>query len=277
MGTLSLITSNGQYKKYTYTHGGASTTGVHVFTTQSGQSVAPAISTTKKPLSQLNPLSVSPSNVIAKTNGCMYEYYENKFYGFFYQGSGNPMYINGTKYTTLPTSSIMYTDPKYFPSFCIKSDGTATIRWFSSKDDAEMALQYCDYVIGACHPLVYDGKCVFNQDVYEPEVLGGKLIYNRNNPSDSNSRYNTGINQSTDKRTLLGHKENGTFVMVVTDDSMSMKDAANLMYDLDCDYAVNMDGGSPVEMRIASGYGPAGKVSEDGGLSIHTAVVAYRT
>ena len=82
-----------------------------------------------------------------------------------------------------------------------------------------MALQYCDYVIGACHPLVYDGKCVFNQDVYEPEVLGGKLIYNRNNPSDSNSRY----------------------------------------------------------MRIASGYGPAGKVSEDGGLSIHTAVVAYRT
>lgn len=84
MGTLSLITSNGQYKKYTYTHGGASTTGVHVFTTQSGQSVAPAISTTKKPLSQLNPLSVSPSNVIAKTNGCMYEYYENKFYGFFY-------------------------------------------------------------------------------------------------------------------------------------------------------------------------------------------------
>ena len=138
MGTLSLITSNGQYKKYTYTHGGASTTGVHVFTTQSGQSVAPAISTTKKPLSQLNPLSVSPSNVIAKTNGCMYEYYENKFYGFFYQGSGNPMYINGTKYTTLPTSSIMYTDPKYFPSFCIKSDGTATIRWFSSKDDAEI-------------------------------------------------------------------------------------------------------------------------------------------
>ena len=104
MGTLSLITSNGQYKKYTYTHGGASTTGVHVFTTQSGQSVAPAISTTKKPMSQLNPLSVSPSNVIAKTNGCMYEYYENKFYGFFYQGSGNPMYINGTKYTTLRSS-----------------------------------------------------------------------------------------------------------------------------------------------------------------------------
>ena len=102
MGTLSLITSNGQYKKYTYTHGGASTTGVHVFTTKSGQSVAPAISTTKKPLSQLNPLDISPSKVIAKTNGCMYEYHETKFYGFFYQGSGNPMYINGTRYTTLP-------------------------------------------------------------------------------------------------------------------------------------------------------------------------------
>lgn len=67
--------------------------------------------------------------------------------------------------------------------------------------------------------------------------------------------------------------------MVVTDNPMSMKNAANLMYDLDCDYAVNMDGGSPVEMRIASGYGPAGKVNNDGngGLPIHTAVVAYRT
>lgn len=110
----------------------------------------------------MNPLSISPSKVIAKTNGCMYNCNNSKFYSFFYQSTSNPMYINGTNYSTLPMSSDMYTDPKYFPSFRVKSDGTATIRWFSSKSDAELALQYCDYVIGACHPLVYDSKCVFN-------------------------------------------------------------------------------------------------------------------
>lgn len=275
MGTLTTISTNKQYKKCTYAYNGETTTGVHIFTTKSGQSVAPAISTEKKLLSDMNPLNVNGTKVIAKTNGCMFSYELSEFYGFFYQGAGNPMYINGVQYNSLPTSSILYNDPKYYPSFCIKSDGTATIRWFSSKSEAQLALQYCDYVIGACHPLVYDSKCVFNEDVREPDVLGGKLIYNRNKPAAS-ERYNTGINQSKNRRTLLGHKTDGTFVMVVTDGTMSMKNAANLMYDLKCDYAVNMDGGSPVEMRIASStYGPAGKVSSGGGFNINTAVVAY--
>lgn len=111
MGTLSLITSNGQYKKYTYTHGGASTTGAHVFTTKSGQSVAPAISTTKKPLSQLNPLDISPSKVIAKTNGCMYEYHETKFYGFFIRAAGNPMYIKAVDIPLCPLRASCTTIP----------------------------------------------------------------------------------------------------------------------------------------------------------------------
>lgn len=275
MGTLTLITANKQYKKYKYTYDGTTTTGIHVFTTKSGQSIAPAVSTARVALSSMNPLNVSGTKVIAKTNGCMFDYNSSEFYGFFYQGAGNPMYINGTRHDTLPTSSILYTDPKYYPSFCVKNDGTATIRWFASKSEAEVALPFCKYVIGACHPLVYDSKCVFNEDVREPDILGGKLIYNRSNPAAS-ERYNTGINQNKSMRTLLGHKSDGAFVMVVTDEAMSMKNAANLMYDLGCDYAVNMDGGTPVEMRIASSdYGPTGKVSSGSGHTLNTAVVAY--
>lgn len=276
MGTFSNSVTTKQHRSCTYTYGGVRTTGVHIFTTKSGQSIAPAVSTTKVSLSSMNPLNVSGTKVIAKTNGCMFDYETPKFYGFFYQGAGNPMYIDGTKYDTLPTSNILYNDPKYYPSFCVKSDGTATIRWFANKSEAELALQFCDYVIGACHPLVYDSKCVFNEDVREPDVLGGKLIYNRKNPSAS-ERYNTGINQSTNTRTLLGHKPDKTFVMVVTDSKMSMAAAANLMFDLGCDYAVNMDGGTPVEMRIAStAYGPkAGKINSGSGHILNTAVVAY--
>ena len=63
--------------------------------------------------------------------------------------------------------------------------------------------------------------------------------------------------------------------MVATDGYMSVETAANMMQDLGCDFAVNMDGGSCSEMRIASGYGPAGYVTIQGGTLLNTAVCAY--
>ena len=185
------------------------------------------------------------------------------------------MYINGVAFTTAPNSSNMYSDVKFWPSFCIKKDGSATIRWFSSKDDLNMALPYCDYVIGACHPLVYDSKCVFNEYVRGPDALGGQMLYDIANPDSRGSRFNTEIDMSTAHRTLLGHKSNGAFVMVATDGDMSVETAANMMQELGCDFAVNMDGGSCSEMRIASGYGPAGRVTIQGGTLLNTAVCAY--
>ena len=276
-GTLTTKATSGQYKKYEYRYGTEQVTGTHVFTTKSGQSIAPAISAkSRTPLSKMTPTRPEAQNVIAKTNACMFDRDTTRFLGFFYQGPNEPMYINGVAFTTAPSSSNMYSDIKFYPSFCVKKDGSATIRWFSRKDDLNMALRYCDYVIGAYHPLVYDSQCVFNEYVREPDALGGRMLYDIAVPESPGSRFNTKIDMRDDaQRTLLGHKSSGAFVMVATDNKMSVETAANMMQDLGCDFAVNMDGGSCSEMRIASGYGPAGRVTIQGGTLLNTAVCAY--
>jgi len=275
-GTLTQVSSNAQYKKYKYTYAGKTYSDIHVFTTLTTQSIAPAVSTTKVALSTMNPANVSADKVIAKTNACMFDYNATAFYGFFYQGSGQKLYVNGTAYSSassIPTNSKMFNDSKFYPSFCVKTDGTATIRWFGSRSDLTTAIPYCSYIIGACHPLVFNSKCVFNEAVYDAETTS-KVIYNSSNP-DNSGRYNTGIAATDAVRTLLGHKSNKTFVLVCTDSILPMKAAANLMQDLGCDYAVNMDGSTPVQMRIKDGYGANGKVTSQSGHTLNTAVCAY--
>lgn len=278
-GTLSLVSSNLQYKKYNYTYSGTSYSNIHVFATNSAQSIAPAISTSRVALSSINPATVSSNNVIAKINGCMFNYNSSDFYGFFYQGSGYPMYVEGdsyNNYTDIPSSSWLYNDPKYYPSFCVKSDGSATIRWFSSSSELGTALQYCSYVIGSAHPLVYNSKCVFNESVQDS---AGVTIYSSTN---NGTRFNEGIGTGssyTSERTLLGHipyyGNAGTYIMVCADTPMLLETAANMMQDLGCDYAVAMDCGTPYEMRIKSGYGANGKVTSGIGHTLNTAVCAY--
>lgn len=63
--------------------------------------------------------------------------------------------------------------------------------------------------------------------------------------------------------------------MVATDCVMPVKTAANMMQDLGCDYAVNMDGGSPTQMIEAAGYGASGKATAGDGTPLNTAVCAY--
>ena len=82
-GTLKILSgSQKTYCKYAYTYGGTTYSDIHTFTTsrRPSQSIAPAISTSKVSLSELNPASVSANKVIAKTNACMYEYDINQFY-----------------------------------------------------------------------------------------------------------------------------------------------------------------------------------------------------
>lgn len=275
-GTLTQTYSNVQYKKYNYLYSGTTYNDIHVFTTLTTQGIAPAISTTKVALSTINPATVSSNNVIAKINACMFDYGTSNFYGFFYQGSGYSMYINGVAYTSVPGSSSMYTDPKFWPSFCVKTDGTANIRWFGSSTALSTALPYCRYIIGSCHPLVFNSKCVFNERVYDSESTS-KLIYDPQK-TITDIRFNEGIGTGSTGsaiRTLLGHKSGGTYVMVCTDSSMNLKTAANMMQDLGCDYAIAMDGGTPSEMRIKDGYGANGKVTAGSGHTLNTAVCAY--
>jgi hypothetical protein len=187
--------------------------------------------------------------------------------------------IDGAAYTSassIPSLSIAFNDTQYYPSFCIKSDGTANIRWFANSSTLQNAVQYCDFIIPSAHPLVFNSQCVMNVSVQDSESTS-LLIYDINNPASEGDRFNSGIGSytSTVVRTCLGHKSNKTYLLVSTDSGMNVKTAANLMYDLGCDYAAAMDASTPVEMRIKNGYGANGKVTSNAGTSMSQCVCAY--
>ena len=250
------------------------------------QSVAPIVAVNQKKTVENHtpppPSSFQSSEVVAKSNGCMFNYSSNEFYGYYYLGSGEPMYVNSSYFssaTYIPTDSIMFTDFKYYPCFCVKIDGTSNIRWFGSRTDLIDAIPYCNFIIPGAHPLVFNSQCVFNTTVndVEPSKAGKpSIICNVASPGTSD-RVNLAIGSlSATVRTLLGHKSNYTYLMVSTDSSLSMKVAANLMFDLDCDYAVSLDSSLPVELRIKNGFGASGKVtSNSGGVLMPCCICAY--
>ena len=280
-GVLKIMDgSQKTYVKYMYTYGGETYTNIHTFTTggRTAQSIAPAISETKVSLASLNPASVKADKVIAKTNACMYDYDKDQFYGFYYQGEGYPMYFNQYRYTSVPDNHEMYTTHNYWPSFCVKKDGTAAIRWFESAQALRTALPYCKCVIAGVHPLVFNKQCVLNERVIDNEP-SKSLIYDPQNPSSVKYRFKAtaGDPANKRKRTLQGHLKgvSGQYIMVCTDCEMTIKVAANMMQDMLCDYAVALDGGTPSQMRIKSGYGAGGKVTSGAGVALHTAVCAH--
>ena len=288
-GNYTVNTTNGQYKKLTYTYDGTSHSGIHVFTTlgKNKQSLIPAISATRVDISTMNPNSslVNPIDIIAKINGNWFNY-DGTFAGIFYEGAGGKLYINQSVFSAPPSKdSYMYTKVKFCPSFCVKNDGTAVIRWFENPDAFQHAINACKCIIGAAQPLVFNGKCSTDELVYDSEP-SHRLIYNtdrnkQNNQAQADTRFDFGLNASAPgasaKRTLLGHKSgnDGIYILVCTDTSITLKAAANLMKKLGCDYAVNMDGAQSVHMRIKSGYGPSGKVTSGNTADTHTAVCVH--
>lgn len=278
MGTLTPEKAEGQYTRYVYKHNGNSYRYIHVFRTKAGQTIAPGLSMSAKNLAEINPASSSPTKVIAKINGGMFDVKGSQFYGFFYQGANYPMYVDGKSYSRvseIPDSAGIFTSSKYWPSFCVKKDGTATIRWFANKSKLSAALPYCNCVIGSAHPMVYNGVSVLKvrQTDYD-----GVLICNPSNLNDANARFNGTLINPNEKtfRTLLGHTHgsNGIYVMVCAGSNMTLSVAADLMVDLGCEVAVNLDGGTSTQMRIKTGYGPAGKVTPNYARDVFNAVCA---
>lgn len=279
MGTLKVISTKQQYTKYTYTYNSTTYNNIHTFTTKSGtQSIMPAFAYPRKILASMNPATVSATNIIAKTNGGVFDLLTNAYYGLFYQGSGHPVYAHGFTYNNIshiPDSNPIF-GGMYWPSFCVKKDGTAIIRWFANPSKLQEAAPYCQCIIGAAHPLVFSGKNVMVQSVYDTD---GVRICDPSNLSSIHARFRGGDCKPTqnEKRTLLGHKAGnaGVYVMVCVDSGMPLKAAAALMVDLGCDFAVNMDGGGSTEMRIKDGYGASGAVTSGNGRALPTAVCAF--
>lgn len=282
--TFTADITNGQYQKGSYTTPeGIVRSGIHVFTTlsRSYQRIVPMVSTSKRvALSDMNPNSriASASDVIAKINGNVYS---GGPLGINYEGASGDLYIGAYKHASPPAvADVNYAKLKFSPSFCVKSNGDAVIRWFSSPEKMQAAMDACDCIIASAHAIVFDGKCTTDENVYDNEA-SSKLIYSTSGDQDA-TRWDTGIVGSstangTALRCCLGHKagSNGVYIMVCTDSSASLHEMANLMKLLGCDYAVNLDGNNSVQMRIKNGYGASGKVTSASGSMIYAGIAVY--
>ena len=251
------------YSEVTYTTDSAYS-GISIFITDPKTlSLEEAIYTTgnKKPLAQMNPPGIAANKVVAKTNAAGFDTYGPdgmSFVGWHYVDG--KYYLSGEKLSGINDTKlknyINYQPWRKYPAFCIKTDGTATIRWMNH-DRLKVAAPYCKTIISAFHALVYDSKSVFEYTVRDKDD-DKRIIADWDDLNNTNYHHNNTLaNGSTElksNRTLLGHKANGAFVLVCTWCGMDLRVAAKMMADLGCDYAVNMDGSSAIRMRVASGY-----------------------
>lgn len=285
-GTFEVKTTNRQHNIGTYTApDGRICGGIHVFTTlgKTRQSLVPLINPSQRvELSSMspNPAVASAASVIAKINGNVFDYKYACPLGINYEGSNGNLYISGDKYSAPPPDgSFIYTEKKYHPSFCVKKDGTAVIRWFKDATALKNAMDACRCIIGAAHPLVFGGKRVTDGDVYDNEPAPNHmLIYDDINQDNCRFNFNVRKSQPNDAvmRTCLGHRSgnSGIYIMVCTDSSITLHEAADLMRILGCDYAVNLDGSGSVQMRIKNGYGGNGKVTSASGVTLYAGIAA---
>lgn len=132
----------------------------------------------------------------------------------------------------------------------------------------QLTQQY-DVIISGQHCLVHAGKSVFESTCYSYE---GLTIADRGNLENKYNHHNEKLGGYESKqpraRTFFGHSTDGACCLVVVEgdadatgkpgvNGMTLKIAARLMCDLGCDFAINMDGGRPTQMRVASEGGPS--------------------
>lgn len=261
---------SGQYTKYKLSVPGAEYENIHVFQTKSGQSIAPMVSSTLKQLQAMNPTGISSSKVLAKTNAGMYDAKEKEFYGIYYQ-KDTFLYIDGKSVGKAPASSDAYTDPRYWPSFCVKTNGKANIRWFTSQAQLQVAMDNCLCIISAVQPLIFDSKNIFEEDVKDGVDNGNKyLLYNKAGEDAPQRFLYVGVPFTNKARTMLGHVADGSYVMVCAK-ALTLRNGAKVMKKLNCDYAVALDGGSPSQMRVKD----LGEVTTGSHDALYTGVCAY--
>ncbi|HEY8462731.1 MAG TPA: phosphodiester glycosidase family protein [Bacillota bacterium] len=224
------------------------------------ESIACVVDSSRK---NLENFTLKDKKIIAATNGSAFDD-EHSFLGIYWKKEGSETWLHGSKVSGPNDSKIdaaLRSDSHFFPSFCIKTDGSANIRWFNNCNELNVAVKYCDYIVPVCHPLVYEGDSVFESiktDTYDnrfkiaPSWDELKKAAKEKKGKLDGYRFNDFILEfsATVKkhRTLLGHKRNGAYILVTTD-PMNLRDAAKLMVDLDCDFAVNLDGGKSKQMR----------------------------
>ena len=274
-GRLSATIVNG-WRRYTYTRNIDNRAyAVQIFR---AWNIAAAVSTTRRNANDIFPPTwLCPNEHVAcQTNGNYLDVNgTNFFHGIYFTRSGNNFQLAKDGVIN-PNSTQLQAGLgegqggwfRYSPSFCIRPDMSADIRWLSnqgggSRTTIAQARERYIRIIPGQHCLVHNSRPVFeNQPVFSWE---GVTIADWNDLGNIWNHHNEAIGGFTGdaerRRTLLGHvRSNNSFLMVVVEGNnssntggggftgMDYRTAARMMADLGCDYAINLDGGSPTQM-----------------------------
>lgn len=242
-GTITGLKSK-YYSKVSYKLNGIpSYDNIHVFITDpSTMSLEEAVYLTgnKKPMASMNPPGIAANKVVAKTNAIGFESYGPNglsFLGWHYVNG--EYYLSGKKLSGINDTEladyINFKPWRKYPTFCIKKDGSVTIRWMNH-DRLKVAAPYCKTIMSAFHALVYKSQSVF-ESVVKDQDDDKVRIADWNDLANESYHHSNSVNaKSLTNRTLLGHKTNGAFVLVCTWCNMDLRVAAKMMVDLGCDY-----------------------------------------
>lgn len=250
-----------------YEYNGVVLDGIKVFRVKlSNAKIIPAALDNKfSTIANMNPLGRAElaSKVMAKTNAAtLNEKAGAGFYGIFY--ADKKLFCSGRRIESAAqaaNSKATLETGRGIPHICFKSDGTVLLRWFAGTNELAQAYPACDVIIAGAHPLVSEGKSVFDTAVYSR----GMRIANGKDLNDKKCRFDNTITEGSAStphaRTMLGvstdsnQKAKEAFMVVTDGDApMNIFTAAHLMQDLGCDVAINLDGGSASQMRVAAGY-----------------------
>lgn len=173
----------------------------------------------KRGLEPLSSITNGKDNIVVKINGGMFQF----------DGSSEHLgaYLDeGTWDNNLSSA---------YANFILKNDGTTIVECRTSKySDAELQKlkSECKWIIGTSYSLMMNGKIDIKNTQYFDHY------------------------KSKHPRTLIGGKANKSMVLVVADGrtssskGLTAQESANLMKELNCICAANLDGGGSSEMIV---------------------------
>lgn len=272
--SLSPTTIRNGWDRYRYTMG-SNSWWVHIYR---AWNVTSAVSTTRQAVNNIFPPTwLTPNaHVTGRTNGNILDTQAgatNFFHGIHFTRTANNSHsqfakdgvINPTNAAHLQYGICEDNWWRYSPSFCVAPDMSANIHWISHQSGTQritpaQARQRYIRIIPGIHCLVHNSRPVFDVTSFSWE---GVTIADWNNRANRWNHHNEVLgNRNCNilrRRTLLGHvRSNNSFLMVVVEGvnsgainnftGMTLRDASRLMFDLGCDYAINLDGGTPSQM-----------------------------
>ncbi|HBD64443.1 MAG TPA: hypothetical protein DC038_08420 [Clostridiales bacterium] len=139
------------------------------------------------------PAGIAANKVVAKcTAGPMTYGKDTDAFYHLYKTADGQLWFTNTKISGASEYPGIPKDGERYASFCIKTNGSVTIRWFYTSADLSAALPYCKAIIAAPHPLVYDSKSVFENIVYSTDY-GNKRIADWSDLNNSANHYHDKI------------------------------------------------------------------------------------